>query len=132
MNRITAAVLLPLRFVRALVVSGVQTVQAIVGHSLGRAPTTPRLVDMPFGPLSATGAVLLASMVTLTPGTTVVHIDLPRRLMRLHLLDGADPEATFADIRREFEVPLLAWFGCSAACPPAPDPTPLKTPAHHD
>lgn len=53
-------------------------------------------------------------MISLTPGTTVVDIDMPRRQMVLHMLDTRQAAAAVEAIRREFEPPLLPWFGVAA------------------
>ena len=53
-------------------------------------------------------------MISLTPGTTVIDIDLVRREMVLHMLDANNAAAEVDAIRRDFEPPLLAWFGESA------------------
>ena len=53
--------------------------------------------------MSPTGAALLGCLVTLTPGTTVIDIDMARHEMLLHLLDLSQAEATVASIRKEFE-----------------------------
>ena len=65
---------------------------------------------MRYGELSDTGAVLLGSLITLTPGTTTIDIDPARRTLLLHVLDGADPRATVADVRAAFEAPLRRLF----------------------
>lgn len=114
MNRATAAVVLPLRFGRALVTAGVQTVGAILRHGLSiGTPAPTSFVRITFAPMSAGGATLLGCLITLTPGSTVVDIDLARRQMVLHLLDAGDGTATAEVVRRELEPPILAWFGTS-------------------
>jgi multisubunit Na+/H+ antiporter MnhE subunit len=115
MNKVIAAVVLPVRFGWAMVTSGVQTVAAIVrqGLAIGQPPPAS-FVRIGFAPMSAQGAALLGCMISLTPGTTVIDIDLPRRQMVLHMLDTSQAVAAVEAIRREFEPPLLAWFGEAA------------------
>ena len=115
MNKLTAAVLLPLRFGWAMLASVVQTVAAIVrrGLAIGTAPAAT-FVRIGFAPMSPQGAALLVCMISLTPGTTVIDIDLVRREMVLHMLDANNAAAEVDAIRRDFEPPLLAWFGESA------------------
>jgi multisubunit Na+/H+ antiporter MnhE subunit len=112
MNKLTAAVVLPWRFGVAVLSAGAHTVGAIVRQGL-RVGTPPdaSFVRIGFTPMSAQGAALLGCMISLTPGTTVVDIDMPRRQMVLHMLDTAQAAAAVAAIRRAFEPPLLAWFG---------------------
>jgi multisubunit Na+/H+ antiporter MnhE subunit len=115
MNRPTAAVVLPLRFGWAMLVSGVQTVGVILRSGLRLGPPPPAaFLRIGFAPMSAQGAALLACMISLTPGTTVIDIDMERREMLLHMLDASDAAAAVETMRREFETPLLAWFGQAA------------------
>lgn len=115
MNRLDAAVVLPLRFGQAVVGSGVQTIAAIVRQGLAiGTPPPPAFVRIGFAPMSARGAALLGCMISLTPGTTVIDVDMPRRQMVLHMLDPSQAAAAVAAIRQQFEPPLLAWFGEAA------------------
>ncbi len=112
MYKLTAALVLGIRFAWAVVVSGLQTMRVILRSSAGvGSPAAAAFVRIRFAPIDARGATLLACMVTLTPGTTVIDIDMERREMLLHLLDGSDAAAAIAGIRREFEPGLLALFG---------------------
>lgn len=111
-HRLVAAVQLLLRFVRALVISGVQTLRLIVLHGLGFQPLPPSgLGSVAFAPMHPQGIALLAAMVSLTPGTTVIEIDIDRHEMLIHLLDTRRAEAAAADIRATFETPLRVLFG---------------------
>ena len=116
MNRPTAALVLPLRFFRAMLVSGVQTVGIILRSGLrGASPPPAVYVRMAFAPMSAQGAALLACMICLTPGSTVIDIDMEQRRMLVHMLDGRDAAAAVQAIRREFEAPLRVLFGRGGA-----------------
>lgn len=57
------------------------------------------------------GAAILGCMVSLTPGTTTLDIDMDRRELLVHVLDASDPEAMVAAIRRDFEPGLVTLFG---------------------
>lgn len=111
MSRPVAALLLLLRFLRALVVSGLHTAALILRTRRGRGPATPGFVRLGFAPMSAQGAALLGALVTLTPGSTTLDIDLERRELLLHLLDAAQADAVVAALRRDFEPLLLVLFG---------------------
>lgn len=115
MTKLYAAVYLPLRFAWALVISGFQTLQFIwaQGLSVGR-PSMASFVRMGFAPMDERGATLMACMICLTPGTTVIDIDMDRHEMVVHMLDTSDIQAAVEGIRRDFETPLLAWFGVGA------------------
>lgn len=112
MRRIGAAVLLTYRFLVAVVVSGVQTVAVIARASLGeRRPPPAAFLRVRFAPMSAQGAALLGCMVTLTPGTTTIDIDMDRHELLVHVLDASDTDAVVEGIRRDFEPGLVALFG---------------------
>jgi len=103
-----ALVLLAVRFLRDVVVSGWVTARIILQDP---ARLQPGFVRMPYGDLDETGAALLAALVTLTPGTTAVDLDPERREILLHLLDVRRSETVLEGIRRDFERPLRALFG---------------------
>ncbi len=112
MSKSLAALLLMVRFARAVAVSGWQTFAVILKASVGerRSPTTA-LVRVRFAPMSPRGAALLGCMVSLTPGTTTIDIDMARRELLLHVLDASDTQALLAGIRRDFETGLVTLFG---------------------
>ncbi len=115
MNRLLAAALLLLRFLRAIVVSGLQTVRVILKSGLpGGAPPPVALLRVRFAPMTANGAALLGCMVSLTPGTTTIDIDMDRRELMLHVLDASDTEGLVRGIREDFEPGLVALFGVRA------------------
>lgn len=108
---ITACVLL-LKFLWALVNSGVQTLGIIIkaGLKLGPAPV-PGFVRMKFKPMDEKGATIMGCMITLTPGTTTVDIDMDNYEMLLHLLDTSDIDGAIAGIQKDFEESLLVLYG---------------------
>ncbi len=111
--RALAAAELLLRFLRAVVLSGAQTVRVILAGALPGEPAAA-LLRVRFSPLSRRGAALLGCLVSLTPGTTTIDVDLERRELLLHVLDASDPEALAAGIRRDFERPLAVLCGTGA------------------
>jgi len=100
-----------LRFAMHCVLAGTATARII----LRRTPPSAGLVRMRFAPMSPAGAAVLGAMVTLSPGTTVIDIDLARREMLLHLLDTQGVAATLAAVRRDFERDIVALFPEEAA-----------------
>ncbi len=108
MTRLGAVVLLAVRFLRDVLVSGWVTTRIILQDP---ARLEPGFVRMSYGDLDETGAALLAALVTLTPGTTAVDLDLARREILLHLLDVRHAASVVAGIRKGFEGPLLAALG---------------------
>jgi multisubunit Na+/H+ antiporter MnhE subunit len=109
-----AAVRLVAHFAAALVTSGLQTLWVILRTSAAEPPPT-RLVRMGFAPMTPAGAVLLGCLITLTPGTTTLDIDLQRQELLLHVLDASDPEAVVAGIQQDFERHLVTLFGLHAS-----------------
>lgn len=112
LSKLVAALVLLLRFLKAVVVSGFQTVGVIVRASFGtRRPPAAAFVRVRFAPMSEAGAALLGCMVTLTPGTTTIDIDMAAHELLLHVLDASDTDAMVEGIRRDFEPGLVALFG---------------------
>jgi multisubunit Na+/H+ antiporter MnhE subunit len=110
-KRPAAAITLALRFFVAVVRSGVQTTRTILRPD---PAMRPGFIDYRFAPMSEAGATLLGSLITLTPGTTTVDIDMASRRMWIHLLDARGAEATRDEIRAEFEAPIRVLFGTGA------------------
>jgi multicomponent K+:H+ antiporter subunit E len=88
--------------------SGWSTARAILAADSRVHPGFARLA---YGELGEGGVVMLALLVTLTPGTTCVAVDEEKRELLLHLLDVEQSETTLADIRRDFLVPLQSLYG---------------------
>jgi len=105
--RLFTSVALLAVFLGQVVSSGATTAWLIVRP--GPRPA-PGLVRIGFTGLSPAGAAMLGAMITLTPGTTTIDIDLVRGEMLLHLLDASHPVALARDIRRRFELPMRKLF----------------------
>lgn len=112
MTRPVAAITLALRFFLAVIRSGVQTTITILRPDPGM---TPGFIDYEFEPMTEIGATLLGSLITLTPGTTTVDIDMEARRLLVHLLDTRGADAARAEIRSEFETPIRVLFGTEKA-----------------
>ena len=92
----------------AVVTSGLDTLRIIArAHRL--APE-PGFVRLRHAPLTPTGAVVLGSLITLTPGTTLVAVDLAQSELVVHLLDQ-NAVADLVAASRRFEAPLVVIFG---------------------
>lgn len=80
---------------------------------LALSPTArprPAWVQLPLA-LRHPGAIhLLASVVTMTPGTVSCVIDEDRWWLLIHVLDGDDPAAVVAEIRQRYEQPIGELF----------------------
>ncbi len=108
MNRPLALVVLLWHFTRAVAASALNTARVVLTE-----PAAPRraFARLDYGDLSEAGAVVLAALVTLTPGTSVVDLDPERRQLLLHILDGADVDATLAELHRQFVRPIATLVG---------------------
>jgi multisubunit Na+/H+ antiporter MnhE subunit len=108
MNRLQAMAILLWRFASAMVLSAWATSVTIL-----IASDAPRrgFARLDYADLNEAGVMLLAAMVTLTPGTTTVDIDTDRRELLLHVLDSEDIETALADIKLKFMHPIRILFG---------------------
>lgn len=112
MKKIVAFVVLLLRFLLAVVVSGFQTVAVILRSSLGaQRGASGTFVRVRFAPMNEQGAAILGCMITLTPGTTTLNIDMERHELLLHVLDETSTDGLVEGIRRDFEPSLIVLFG---------------------
>lgn len=85
-------------FARELVLSVSDVVKAVLRpERLQRSG----IVAVPLALRSDTGIALLANLVTLTPGTTSLHVCPQRRLLYVHVMNLGDD--TVAQIRNGFE-----------------------------
>ena len=111
MSLVFNVVKLVFNVIKNAVLSGWDTARVIT-----QDPGTVRsgTTRMPYGELDPKTASLLGALISLTPGTTTVAIDLQRREILLHLLDLERREATIAVIQHDFVTPLLGFRGGSA------------------
>jgi multicomponent K+:H+ antiporter subunit E len=76
-----------------------------------RSRPQPAWVRVPLA-LRQPGAItLLASIITMTPGTVSCVVDDQAHEILVHALDCDDPEAMAAQIKARYEQPLLEIFG---------------------
>lgn len=108
MNRLRALLRLAFNFLRDLLASGWGTARIILFR---RRPLRPGFAILAFDDLPDNAANLVAALITLTPGTTTVDIDLQRRTYQLHVLDLEQTERTLDGIRRDFIAPARILFG---------------------
>lgn len=108
MTRLNAFVVLVWRFASAMLVSAWTTSRTILMDSDAPDRGYARL---PYGDLHEAGVMLLAALVTLTPGTSTIDIDTGRRELLLHVLDTDDIETVLEKLRRQFLLPIRSLFG---------------------
>jgi multicomponent K+:H+ antiporter subunit E len=72
----------------------------------------PAFVEVPLDTPHRHVASLLASIVTITPGTVAVDVDEARTRILVHLLDAPDPARVAGELKARYERPLREIFGC--------------------
>ena len=108
MNKLWALLILLWRFASSMLLSAWDTSRIILVSSNAPRRSFARFA---YDDLNDAGVVLLAAMVTLTPGTSTVDIDPERRELLLHVLDSEDIETLLSAIQRDFMPPLRSLFG---------------------
>lgn len=72
----------------------------------------PAFVEVPLDTTHPDAVALLASIITMTPGTLAAEVDEARRRILVHVLDLDDAAALIAQIKHRYERPLKEIFGC--------------------
>jgi multisubunit Na+/H+ antiporter MnhE subunit len=108
MKKLMAAGLLVVNFLKEAIVSGWITALIILrgGNELQSG-----LIRMSYGELSDSAANFLGALITLTPGTTTIDIDLQHKEFLLHLLDAKKADETLKAIQHDFLQPVRTLFG---------------------
>lgn len=70
----------------------------------------PAIVELRLDIEDAFPALLVAKLISLTPGTVVVAWDEERRALYVHMLEAEDPDAAVRDLKRDFEEPVRRAF----------------------
>ena len=108
-RRAGAALGLATVFLYDIVVANVAVARAVLGPM---SRIQPRFVRVPLSIADPAATTLLAAMVTLTPGTVSVDIDLPARALTLHMLLGDDEQAAVRQIKTRYEARIREIFQC--------------------
>ena len=72
----------------------------------------PAFVRVPLDIRGDFPITLLASVVSLTPGTVSADIDAERRCLLVHALNVDDPQALVREIKGRYEAPIKEIFAC--------------------
>lgn len=105
----SAALLLAARVAVDIVVANGAVARRVIGP-LGRLK--PAFVEVPLDLRDPFVATILASIVSLTPGTVSIDVDQQRWVLSLHALDVPDPAALIREIKQRYETPLKEIFAC--------------------
>jgi multicomponent Na+:H+ antiporter subunit E len=87
-------------FLVALVISAWRVALAVLSPG---ARLQPAVVAVPIELKTDLGIATLANMVTLTPGTTSLHVSDSRDILYVHVLDSPSADAVIKDIKDTFE-----------------------------
>ncbi|SDL28876.1 multisubunit potassium/proton antiporter, PhaE subunit (TC 2.A.63.1.1) [Modicisalibacter muralis] len=77
-----------------------------------RGRMSPAFIEYPLELTEMLPITILASSITLTPGTVSVNLRKDRRTLVIHALNTGDREDTIAQIRERYERPLKEIFEC--------------------
>lgn len=108
----------PLRLLRLTAVVLADIVRASVSVSrrvLGPpGALRPAFVEVPLDLRDDLAIAVLASTISLTPGTVSATLSQDRRTLLVHGLDVADDRAMVAEIKRRYEAPIREILECSS------------------
>lgn len=83
--------------------------------ALGRVDNLqPCWVQVPYDLDNDLAVYLLASAISLAPGTVATSVNRQQRILTVHALHTKDEQALIAEIKQRYEQPLKGVFACSA------------------
>jgi len=109
LRRPRAAVRLALVVLWDIVLANVSVARLVLGPS---ARLRPAFVEVALDVEHPVAVALLASIVTMTPGTVSCDPSRDRRRILVHALDVDDPDRLAREIKSRYERPLLEIFAC--------------------
>jgi len=92
-----------------IVVANVIVARLVLGP---RSRLRPRFIELPLELESPYAVTMLASIISLTPGTVSSNLSGDHRTLLVHGLDVPDARAAAARIKARYEAPLKEIFGC--------------------
>ncbi|HMN96723.1 MAG TPA: Na+/H+ antiporter subunit E [Phycisphaerales bacterium] len=103
-RRVMHAAGLAFHFWWSLLVANINVAAAVI-----RSPKRlrPLVIDVPLEDLSDVELAILASLITLTPGTVALDVTADRKHMLVHVLHAEDAAAAIRDVKEGFEARLL-------------------------
>lgn len=93
-----------LTFLKELVLSATSVAWAVVNPGLRLRPA---ILAVPLDLRTDWRISVLANLVTLTPGTTSLHVSEDLSTLYVHAMDCKDPDAVVASIKESFERTIL-------------------------
>ena len=100
LRRSWLVVLLAVVFLHELLKSSWSVARAAFARDLSN---TPAIIAVSIDLKTDLGVAMLANMVSLTPGTTSLHVSVDRKTLYVHCLDAPAIGVVVADIKNTFE-----------------------------
>lgn len=110
MNKPLALVRLVVVVLRDIVIANLILAARILGPA---SALQPAFMKVPLDIEYEFTITLLASIISLTPGTVSADLDMEGRYLLVHSLHVTDVDAAIADIKQRYEAPLKEVFECS-------------------
>lgn len=92
-----------------IIVSNVEVAIQVLGP-IGKI--TPGFIAIPLDITHDLPITLLASSISLTPGTVSIEVSEDKQWLYVHVLNLVDEAETIARIKQRYETPLKEIFGC--------------------
>lgn len=97
------------RVLSDILVANFKVARVVLGP---REAIRPRFVRVPLDVRGEIGVTVLASVVSLTPGTVSADLDAGRRNLLVHALSEDDPAELIRQIKTRYEKPIMEIFAC--------------------
>jgi len=105
-------------FVWDLVIANLDVAYRVLSPSM---PIEPAVIELPLRVQTDVGITTIANSITLTPGTLTMDYDAERNSLYVHAIDGRDPEAVVAPVRRWEDYALVIFDEEVKPGDPVPD-----------
>ncbi|WP_417660217.1 Na+/H+ antiporter subunit E [Pseudomonas sp.] len=99
-----------LRIIGDIIIANLQVAKLILGP---QSKLRPAFVEIPMLLEDDLALTMLASIISLTPGTVSADLSDDRKMLLVHTLDVGDEAQLVAEIKTRYEAPLLEVFTCS-------------------
>lgn len=99
--RLIAPAVLAGIFVYDLVLSSFQVARIVLSS---KPRTSPAILEVPVDLRTRLGVGTVANLISLTPGSTCLHVSKDRRTLYVHVLDAPSPEAKVREFKDFFEI----------------------------
>jgi len=111
-KRLWAALSLMGAFAYDLVAASVAVARIVLAP---RRENEPAIVAVPVDARTDWGVAFFAYLVSMTPGSTCLHVADDRRTLYVHFLDAPDREARAADVKALYERRIIKMEGREAS-----------------